>query len=77
MKSRTLAAILNLLLWGLGYLYLGRRRAFAALAFLAYVFEHLAVLLIGFGTYAAWPYLLFAVGHSLLSIGFAIDAYHS
>lgn len=36
-KSRGLAALLNFLLPGVGYLYVGRRVGFAVLLFIAYL----------------------------------------
>ena len=69
-KSRGLAALLNLLLPGVGYLYVGRRVGFAALLFIG-------VLL---GTAEAYSddgaiSGLEAVGGIIIAIAFAIDGW--
>jgi hypothetical protein len=77
-KNRWIAAVLNLFLYGLGYVYLGKRKTFGATLFLA-----------NLAFYAAFGYLLLnpritldftyetanGVGFGIIALVFAYDAY--
>ena len=70
-KNPFTAAIINFFLWGLGYVYCGKRTAFGRLVFAGLVFVHLPLL---FG--ANWleiPGIFTFIGHTILSIAFAVD----
>ena len=67
-KSPSLAAILNFLIWGLGYLYLGKRTAFGLLLVIGEVFGASITLT---GVVDPMEYLVFLI----FSVAFAVDAY--
>ena len=69
-KSRGLAALLNLLLPGVGYLYVGRRVGFAVLLFIG-VLLGTAEAYSDDGTISG----LEAVGGIIIAIAFAIDGW--
>ena len=69
-KSRGLAALLNLLLPGVGYLYVGRRVGFAVLLFIG-VLIGTAEAFSDDGTISVFE----AVGGILISFAFAVDGW--
>ena len=75
--NRTIAAVLNFLVWGLGYLYVGERTRLGALLLAGYLPIHAYwVGVVGISAALAGPDTwLVVVGHLLLSVGLAYDAY--
>ena len=67
-KSPILAAILNLLLPGVGYLYVGRRITFGVLLFIGYLLAIFATLSRDFSG-------LELVASAIIIVAFAIDAW--
>ena len=70
-KSRVLAALLNFLMPGVGYLYVGRRVAFGVVLFLG---ELVAWTGVAVGESNSFG-LIFLLGAVLLSLAFAGDAW--
>ncbi len=77
-KNPIVAAILNFVIWGLGYIYLGRKTVFTMLLALGSLAIKIAVLLYSFGEPA--PSLVYSVvndvGFFMVNAAFAYDAYH-
>ncbi len=67
-KNPTLAAILNFIIWGVGYIYLGKKLNFAIILVIA------EMVFVGSAFIEPWPTLL-TVGLLVASIAFAYDAY--
>lgn len=75
-KNLFIAAILNFLVWGLGYFYIRKRLGLGIGLFLAYFPAHIAVYVLG------WEYyytqlsgaLIFS-GHLLISLAVAYDVF--
>lgn len=75
--NRELAAGLNFVIWGAGYLYLGKRSVMGLLLLAGYLLIHW-YWLVEVGVASALtgvPTLIVFVGHLLLSAGFAYDVY--
>lgn len=75
--QRALAAVLNFVVWGLGYLYAGDRRVLAGLLLAGYVLIHY-YWVVEFGLRPALtdlPTLIVFAGHLLVSAGLAYDVY--
>ena len=72
-RKAWLASILNFLIWGLGYLYIGKRRTFGVLLVIG------EILLLVLVPVSAWTEAdsLSLPGWILMSIAFAYDAYKS
>lgn len=71
MKNPFTAAIINFFLWGLGYVYCGKRIVFGRLVFAGFIFVHLPLFY-----RANWleiPGIFSFIGHTILSIAFAVD----
>jgi hypothetical protein len=70
------AAILNFYIWGLGYLYIGKRRGFGILLLLGFAFPVLDLL---YPPESLPPLtgirLVSIAGYLILSLAFAYDAY--
>ena len=75
-KNRWMAAVLNLLIWGFGYLYLEKRTTFAKLIALGWVVSHSAWL-IPHGQYSLpLTYQVISITGFLISdFAFGYDAY--
>ena len=72
-KNPWIAAILNFLLFGLGYLYVGVRTNFALLLVISYVIALLDSFIFSVPiSYSSF----FWLSYVLISLGFAIDAYN-
>ena len=70
-KNPFTAAIINFFFWGLGYVYCGKRTVFGRLVFAGFVFIHLPLL---YGTnWLEIPGIFSFIGHTILSIAFAVD----
>jgi len=70
-KNPFTAAIINFFLWGLGYVYCGKRTVFGRLVFLGFMFIHLPLFYKANWTEISEIFIL--IGHTILSIAFAID----
>ncbi|MBI4170949.1 MAG: hypothetical protein HY514_04590 [Candidatus Aenigmarchaeota archaeon] len=71
-KNPWIAAILNFILWGLGYLYNGKRLALGLLLLIGDMMQNIIWLFVG----ADLPLMLAAViSFVLISIGLAYDAF--
>lgn len=72
-KKPWLAALLNFLIWGLGYLYVGKRKTFGVLFIIAFVLsffipdESL--------NFSAFDWIIVLIAYLLMAIAFAYDAY--
>lgn len=74
--TNLVAAILNFVIWGSGYLYKRERSTLGWLLLLGYVLVHWYWLSIGIIT--AWttmPGIIAVIGHLLISAGLAYDVY--
>lgn len=75
--KRELAALLNIVVWGLGYLYLGTRTVMGGLLLVGYLLIHW-YWIVEFGVLSALTSpdtLVVFGGHLLLSVSFAYDVY--
>ena len=68
-------ALLNLI-WGLGYLFMGKKILGIGLL-IALPFLHIPILVLGFIPYLTYPLVLVFVGHLILTGFFMVDAYMS
>ena len=68
-KSPKLAAILNFFIWGLGYLYLGKRTTFGILLVIGEIVGAAAIFTETLGNISSVMLFIF-------SIAFAVDAYY-
>ncbi len=76
-KNPLIAALLNFFIWGSGYLYIGNNPVFGYGLILVAIFEHSPVLITGIGLIFTYPFYIYVVGHLILSIILAYDAYNS
>lgn len=74
-KRPWLAAFLNFFLWGVGYVYAGKKKVFGAGLLLAEILEHLPILFLGIAWFTAVPGILYPLGHTIISIVLAADVY--
>ena len=74
-KNKTLAAVLNFLLWGIGYLYMGKKKTFGALLFVALLVLHIPLILNGFSLQALTEqhFSIVSIGYIIISIALAYD----
>jgi hypothetical protein len=68
-KSPVLAAILNFFVWGLGYLYLGKRTNFGIILVIGEIIAAAAVFTEAFGG-------INSLGLFVIGIAFAVDAHN-
>lgn len=75
--TRGLAAILNVLIWGAGYLYLGERTVTGGFLLAGYLLIHWYwIVLVGvMSALSNVETLVVFVGHLLISAGLAYDVY--
>lgn len=76
MANKTLAAILNFIVWGIGYLYIGKRKPLGWLMLAGYLLVHYYVYAVGFMSF--WtdvPGIFSFAGHIFISLGLAYDVY--
>ena len=74
-KKPWLAALLNFLVWGLGYLYAGRRKAFGTLFVIGFLLSFLiSDEMLNFSTF---DWIITIVSYLIMSIAFAYDAYET
>ena len=78
-KNRWIAAVLNALIWGFGYLYLEEKRTFAKLLFLGWLVSHSAWLITRIINGQYFSPLTYQViggaGFLIIDFAFAYDAY--
>jgi len=74
-KSPALAAVLNFFIWGLGYLYLGRKKTFGVLLVLGLLIALLAIGLSPPPPSNIVSDLFLMVAVIIIDIAFALDAY--
>lgn len=75
-KNKSLAAFLNFIVWGAGYLYKGEKILFGFLLLAGYILVHLYWFTIGWGL--VWTTLrgfTSLIGHLLISTALAYDTY--
>ncbi|MEA1937121.1 MAG: hypothetical protein U9N04_03345 [Patescibacteria group bacterium] len=70
-KNPFTAALINFFFWGLGYVYCGKRTVFGRFVFAGFIFVHLP--LFYEMNWLEIPGIFTFIGHTLLSIAFAID----
>lgn len=71
-----IAAVLNFVLWGSGYLYVGKKKGFGLGWLLAYMLAHLPIYYLGWEFYftqLAGMFMMLA--HIMISILLAYDVY--
>lgn len=75
--TRGLAAVLNVLVWGAGYLYLGERTVTGGLLLAGYLLIHWYwIVVVGLvPALSSVETLVVFVGHLLISAGLAYDVY--
>jgi hypothetical protein len=73
--NKKIAAVLNLFLWGIGYIYAGKRKELGVLLFLGYILLHVYWFSIGLSSWLTLPAGIAFIGHILISIGLAYDVY--
>jgi len=70
-KNPFIAAVINFLFWGLGYVYFGKRIIFGHLVFLGFFFVHLPLF---YGVnWLEIPGIFTLTGHLVISLAFALD----
>ena len=74
-KNPYLAAVLNFFFWGIGYLYIGKRRVLGIGLLLVEIFWHIPWLILGFTGIFGFPYIFSSIAMTILSIVIAYDAY--
>lgn len=76
-KNKALAAILNILCWGAGYLYANKRTFVGWFLLVGAILIYIEWFISGFG-YIEWftmPKLLITLGYTAVSVGLAYDVY--
>lgn len=74
-KRPWLAALLNIFIWGLGYLYVGRRKTLGTVLFLSQVFLFLGRLLTPGNFTTTFEGASYGVMILIISIALGVDAY--
>ncbi len=75
-KSAYLAATLNFVIMGLGYLYLGEKRRFGALLVSSQVIAALSIVFWNYAVLAPLSYdIVSGLGRLAIGMAFALDAY--
>jgi hypothetical protein len=74
-KSKGLAAILNFIVWGLGYLYTGKRTVLGLGLLIGYIFVHLIIFYIEIQQWLTQPHIYTMVGMTIISLALAYDVY--
>lgn len=70
------SALLNFILWGTGYIYNGSRIVFGILMLISMIILHSPLFYLGIRWYFAFPGLLIILGHVIISLALAYDAYN-
>lgn len=71
----TAAAVLNFILWGTGYLYIGKRLLFGIGLLFAMILMHSVILIVGIRWYISIQGLVLIIAHLIFSLVFAYDAH--
>lgn len=74
-KNPVISAILNLFLWGVGYLYSGTRKAFGIGLIIFGILMHIPWFFIGIDGIFAFPYIFDTISMIILSVILAYDGY--
>ena len=74
-KNPYVAAILNIFIWGLGYLYNGKRKVLGVGLIVVEIIWHIPWLLLGVVAVFGFPYIYSSIAMIVLSIVLAYDAY--
>ncbi|MBI4895671.1 MAG: hypothetical protein HY831_04220 [Candidatus Aenigmarchaeota archaeon] len=69
------SAILNFILWGIGYIYNGKRLILGISLLLAMIIMHSTVFYLGFHFYLTTAGLMILLSHLIISLALAYDAY--
>ncbi len=69
------SAFLNFILWGIGYIYNGKRLVLGISLLLAMIIMHATVFYLGLHFYLTMPGLMIILSHLILSLALAYDAY--
>lgn len=75
-KNSLVAALLNFVLWGSGYLYRGERKNLGLGWLVAYIFAHLPIYYLGLNFYYTQAAgILMLLAHTTISLLLAYDVY--
>lgn len=74
-KSPWVAAVLNLLIWGAGYIYNGVRTAYGVGLIVVEILEHAPLFYLGLEATVSFPIMLYPISHLLISVLLAYDGY--
>ncbi|MBI5061580.1 MAG: hypothetical protein HZB67_04690 [Candidatus Aenigmarchaeota archaeon] len=75
-RSPGIAAVLNFLIWGTGYIYNGKKLLKGIGLIIFELLELLFVIFSGFSWLIHFPGIMFLVSHLFLAVLMAYDAYH-
>ncbi len=73
MASKGVAAVLNLLFWGAGYIYLGKKKTLGAGLIIGFLLMHLPLLYTGLEWFLTVPGIYVLIGQLVLSFTTAYD----
>ena len=73
MASKGVAALLNLVFWGAGYVYLGKKKTLGTGLLIGALLLHLPLLYTGLEMYLTVPGIYHLIGHLVLSFTLAYD----
>jgi len=73
MASKGVAAVLNLLFWGAGYLYLGKRKILGGGLLIGFMLMHMPILYLGMDWFMKSPGLYAFIAHLVISFTLAYD----
>lgn len=74
-KNPWIAAVLNFVLWGLGYIYIGRRRLFGTLMLISDIMLGIIYFLFLMVPQSFLILILMEIPFVIISLAFAYDAY--
>lgn len=69
------SGLLNFLLWGIGYIYNGKRLVLGISLLLAMIIMHSTIFYLGLAFYMSMPGLMTILSHLIISLALAYDAY--
>ncbi len=74
-RSPGIAAVLNFIIWGTGYIYGGKKLILGIGLLISMLITIVPVFYLGPGWYFHTPGLFFTIAHFIMSILFGVDAY--
>lgn len=70
-----ISAVLNFILWGIGYIYNGKRLVLGISLLLAMIIMHSTIFYLGFHWYLSMAGFMVILSHLIISLALAYDAY--